>query len=201
MSVINQAIGAQAFEVIRERVGEILADELDMQFQLTYDALMEATVYIERHVPFNQSELPAVNVQLARVPLDNHDQLNTDGSQIFFIDCITKANAAANVDGDSYSARLMQRLMGVCRAILEDSKYKTLGFSPPFIMNRRVMDMRFGDPQTKDSVSVAKGRIILQVRAAEINGIVVPNVIDSYKTSIKLHESEAGYFYFGETYP
>lgn len=201
MSVILTPIPQSAFELIRDRIGAILAEELDTQAQLTYDAEVDAVVYIERFTPFNQSEYPAVNVSCARVALDGHTIEQSNGTETFVIDIYQKSNSAPGVDGSAQAVRKMHRLVGICRAILEHSKYQTLGFKPPFISSRRVVDIKFADPETtKDSVSVARGRIIMEVKCRELNGLVSPPLIDGYETVLKLNVSDAGYYYFGETY-
>ncbi len=198
MSVIDQAIGDQSFEIIRDRVGAILAEELDNQSILTYNTLFDATVYLERFVRFNASELPAVNISLARGVLDNHDQLQTDDTVTIFIECHAKAKDSDGVNGDTRSAKLMQKLIGTCRAILEDSRYKTLGFNPPFVMNRHCTEMVFNVPVTEDAESTCMGRLVLSVRIPEGNGVVTPSLIDGFETSLKISTSEQGYLYFGE---
>jgi hypothetical protein len=201
MSVINEPIGTQSFELIRDRIAEILAEELDMQNQLTYNPLMNAVVYVERFIPFNESELPAVNVQLARTGIDGHDVLDADGTNYFFIDVYTKAatikSDSGRVDGGGLSVRLMHKLIGVIRAILEDSRYKTLGFMPPFIHYRRIVEFKFANPKVGDLGSTSQGRITLEVKASLENGVTTPRLIRGYETVVKLHETEEGYYYFG----
>jgi len=58
--------------------------------------------------------------------------------------------------------------------------------------------MMFNGPETRDAFSVAVGRLTLQVKVAEPNGLFVPNLIAGYETTVMLHESQAGYYYFGE---
>lgn len=198
MSVITGIIGEQSFEAVRDRVGAILADELDMQGYLTSDVLFDSTVYLERFVRFNPSELPAVNVSIARGSLDNHDQESTDNTVLIFIECHTKAKSGPGVDGDTKSVKLMQKLIGTCRAILEDSRYKTLGFEPPFVMNRHCVEMLFNVPVTEDSESTCMGRLVLSVRVPEGNGLSIPRLLNGYKTSVKINTSEQGYLYFGQ---
>jgi len=200
--MIEYAIGPQSFEIIRDRVGVIIADELDMQFQLTYDKLFESRIYMERFIPFNESEYDAVNITVARVNLDSNTMLQSDGANTIFIDVYTKGRSYKEVDklidGSAIATRKMHRLVGVIRAILMDSRYKTLGFEPGFILRRQIVDLRFANPKVEDNVCTATGRIVFEVRAVEINGSVQPRILADFETVVKLHESEEGYYYFGE---
>jgi len=198
MSVINEIIGEQSFEVVRDRVGEILADELAYQGYLVDNNLFDATVYLERFVRFNASELPAINVSVARGALDNHDQESTDNTVTIFIECHAKAKSGTGVNGDTESVKRMQKLVGTCRAILEDSRYKTLGFAPPFVMNRHCSEMLFNVPVTDDSESTCMGRLVLSVRIPESNGLAVPRLLNGYQTTVKISTTEEGYIYLGQ---
>lgn len=198
MSIIGYQIGPSAFELIRDRIALILADELALQYEYaSEDFLNIRKVFIERYINFNESELPAINVQVSRQGLDNQSQLQADGTTTFFIDIHTGAKSTDEIDGDSIANMECQRLAGICRAILEHSEYKTLAFAPPFIGNRTVSELKFANAEKKDSFSVAVGRITMTVRARETNGVYIPLNIAGWQTTIKLHESEQGYLWAG----
>ena len=80
MPKITQAIPPQAFEIIRNRIGLILAEEIDNQSILTYDPDLDLTVWVERTVPFDKTELPSVNVSLARGSYDSKTYRETDST-------------------------------------------------------------------------------------------------------------------------
>jgi hypothetical protein len=199
MSVISNEIGRQSFELIRDQIGAILYDELDGQYLQSYDPLMQARVYLERFVPFNQSELPCINITLGNVNFESKTPIESDGVNMFFIDVYTKATAAPGDQPDTgaYAQKQMHKLVGVCRAILEDARYSTLGFEAPFIGHRRISGIKFADPETKDTVSVAKGRITMIVKANEENGSTTPRLLAEFQTVVKINESDSGYMYFG----
>lgn len=198
MSIIIEDIAQGGFEIVRERIAEILYMELTAQYGFRYDDwLAVQRVYVGRFLNFNESELPAINVHASRIDLDNHDVLQADGTGIYWIDVYTGAKSRSNSDGAAVAMANLQSLVSVCRGIIQHSEYKTLGFAPPFIMYRRVMQMLFNPPEMKDNYSLAMGRIVLHVKAPETNGLYIPRNIDSYQTSIKLAESERGYYYFG----
>jgi hypothetical protein len=187
-----------SFELIRDRIAEILYNELLVAYEYTdLDWMDVRRVYIDRYIPFNESELPAVNVGVARVDLDGHTVVQSDGTTTYMIDVIAGAKTSQTRDGGAIAQAQMQRLVGLCRAIIEHTEYKTLGFTPPFIMFRRITQLMFNPSETKDLFSVARGRIMLMVKAPESNGLYVPSPIGSYKTVVTLHDSDKGYLYFG----
>src|SRR5690349_14360481 len=64
MSLIEVPIGQQAFEVIHNRIGGILKEELETQAVLTYDEDLSLKVYKERDIPFNDGERCIMNVMM-----------------------------------------------------------------------------------------------------------------------------------------
>lgn len=204
MSQINTAIGIQSFERVRDQIGAILADELLNQvdnYGLTEIKWREhSKVWIERFVAFDKTEVPAINVGLAPSNYANQSQPVTDGTYRFNIDIYTSAPTEGDKDGDNLAMVRAQRIMGVCRAILEDTRFKTLGFAPPFIENRHIESVGMGMNGTQDSSNQSFGRLVLVVRVPETNGMPTPALIKGYDTSVRLELSDKGYFYQGNNY-
>jgi hypothetical protein len=198
MSIIDFEIGPGSFELVRDRIGAILYDELFRQYAFSYEDWMNIKrVYLGRYFNINESELNCINVGIARGDLDGHTVLQADNTVQYWIDVHVGAKSSENVDGGALAVARMHRLVAICRQILEHSDYKTLAFPPPFVMYRRVMQMLFNPPETKDAYSVVVGRLVLHVKVPEENGVHIPIDIGSYKTVVKMHESERGYLYFG----
>lgn len=205
MAKLNYIIDSQAYEKIRDRIGEILADEISNQATLdtVAGADINAKVWAERTQAFSHTETPAVNILLARGDYSNSDATMDDGTYLFQIDAYTssKADTVKGKNGDLIAAQKLQRLMGIIRTILTDSAYRTLGFSAPFIEGCGITGISFLDPQiVTDTISVHTGRIIFSVRVPELGLGKEPTIIDSYKTSIKLSTTDEGYLFIGETY-
>jgi hypothetical protein len=200
MPQITTAIGEQAFELIRARIAEILADELPNQASLNSDTELNATVFIERLARPEPKETPLVNVSLLKGRYNNQDQTKADGVFDFSVDAYTKSKGDAGSDSDkradSKAIFKLQRLLGVCRSILNDSRYKTLGFAPGFIGWRQVTDIEIS-PDTIGAESLVMGRIIISVRAIDKGTDLSPLLIKGYDTYVKLNLSDSGYFYSG----
>ncbi len=202
MPQITDPIPAQAFEVIRNRIGEILIDELENQVDKFYKLELDATVFIERFVPFDKTAVPAVNVSLARGDYDIQTAINSDGTYRFNIDCYHKAPSTVAENGDSFAMFKLQTLIGACRAILESPKYITLGFAAPFIEHREAENIQIAPPvDAKDGSSIVMGRLSFIVRVPENNDIITPKLIAGFDTQVKLGLTDKGYIYSGDNIP
>lgn len=196
MSQITTIIGQQAFEIIRDRICEILTDEISNQFALTQDSNLNLKVWKERSVPFDHSELPAVNVQLVRGEAVTQDAKSTDDTYTFFIECHSKAKSTDDENGDVKATLRNHRITGVVRAILHDARYITLGIEAPFIINRRVQSIEFAMVETAtDTLSIAPSRISFAVKVPEKVDLKSVRIIEGFQTQLKLNETENGFFY------
>lgn len=196
MSNIAGLIQPQAFELIRDRIGEILADELPAQYALSDDETwLNAQVWVDRYIPFDKSELPAVNVSLVRGEYDGQTAIQSDGTYLYNIDAYVGAKTEGNSRGDALAMSRLQRLLGVCRAILESSHYITLGFDRPFVMNRKVLSIGIADPDKSHADSSVMGRLQLQVKVPENVETITPNVQGAHYTTVKLSATDKGYLY------
>ena len=202
MAQIKEIIPAQYFEVIRNRIAEILTDELDNQVVLTYDADLEATVYVDRFVPFDHTDTPAVNISFAEGKYDNQTVVDVDGTYVFFIDAFTRANTTNSDRGDKLAMFKLHKLLGVCRAIIQNPIYKTLGFEPPFIMSRQISNISIAAPQKEgDALSVVMGRLILTIVAPEDTQLLTAKLIAGFDTQVKLSLTDKGYIFSGDNIP
>jgi hypothetical protein len=195
MSLINGIIPKQAFELIRDRIAEILSVEMANQFALTSNTDFDMDVWVERFVPFDKEELPTINVSLATGSLAGHTQKTTEGTYTYFVDVHAKAVSRDDEHGDSVASIKLHRLIGVCRAILENPRYKTLSFDAPLIFNRHCESISIAEPGRQDAVSSVMGRISFVVKAIETVELLTPVLIGRSDTQVKLFENDRGYFY------
>ena len=127
---------------------------------------------------------------------DNMTTIKQDGTYIYHIDVFMKSKSNVTDKGDKKSMLQLQRLCGVIRAIIMDTRYLTLNFARPFIEHREVSDIKFATPENaKDASSSAMGRLTVSVRVPENVTGVPANAIDGYETTVKMNETELGYFY------
>lgn len=195
MSKITQPISSQAFEFIRDRIFEIIVDEFDGQHTLTTDDDLELNVFLERNTPLDKTEISSIVISLATGSFGNKHQGSVDGTYQFHIDFFTNSKTNSSISGDTKAALKLHKIMGLGRAILEDPIYKTLGFVPPFIMKTWFSEFNIAAGNKEDALNSAMSRLIFNVVANETSKLIVPNLIEGYKTSIKIDSTGKGYFY------
>lgn len=197
MSKINYIIPAQGFELVRERIAAILIDEISNQVVLSYDTSIDAEVLIESINPQDKEFLPAINVSLATGTWLNQNQGSKDGTYIYNIDCYTNAPSTEDSAGDYLANAQLQKILGICRAILENPIYKTLGFTPPFIHRVFCSDINFANAGKNDALNSVMGRITFTVTVTENTLNPTPSLIEGYDTTVKIDTTDKGYYYSG----
>lgn len=195
MSRINTVIQPRAFEIIRDRLGTILADELANQF--TTFNVQEANVYVtvEGDKIVDSTEMSTIIVALNEDDFDSEHAGSARGKMLFNVDAFCKAKSTDSVDGAVLSAFKLQRLIGLCYAIIKSAFYDTLGFTPGFIANVSIRKVKIGDPSEKDMVCTIQGRMFVEVTAIETTDLFVPTLITGYQTTITIGSSSSGYLY------
>lgn len=195
MSRIQALIPPQAFELVRDRIGEILTDELENQVLHYGNYDCDVDVYKERGVPLNLSELPMITVAFANGTYDGQTVIQSDGTYTFFIDGYYAAKTSEGGPADTMAMTKLNRLLGVCRAILDDAQYLWLGFEPPFIMSRHVSGIAILDPLTSSMPNMVMGRLTITVKVPELGYDYVPSLIEGYETMVRINTTDQGYKY------
>ena len=196
MALINNEIPVQIFELIRDRIAEILSIEILNQYTLFGNEDLNLKVWLERNVPFNHSECPAINVSLAEGIFDQNTTTRSDGTYTYYVDVYHKGKSDEIEGGYLKSNRSNQRVLGVVRYILEDPQYKRLGFQAPSIGGRNIRNFQISEASNnQDSTSITMSRLTFEVRCPEIEELLDANIISSAITSLTLNESDNGYFY------
>lgn len=202
-SVIDQAIPDQAFEILRDRIGLILAEELAVQYVLKSLPGTTPKVFVERFAQIDATECPVINVMLDRGDYDNQDPTTARGTFNFSVDVYTTAaSKTGGVRGDAASVIGLHKLMGICRAIIQDARYIRLGFDPGFVMRRQVTSIQIADQtKSKDVNNAVMGRLNVLVAAPEVSGFDTALAIGGFDTQVKLHSTELGYVFSGDDFP
>src|SRR5688572_23937362 len=116
----------------------------------------------------DKSESVMVNISLDNGSYRNKHQGSSDGLYTFNIDAFANAKTTPSGGGDKLAALKVQRVIGICRSILENPIYQKLGFAGNFVMRTMVMGIEMlymkGDG---DSLNHRVCRLTLEVRANE----------------------------------
>lgn len=196
MPQIDSIISSQKFELIRDRIADILIDEINGQAELGNDVGLSA-LYVENHIPIDNVKLPAIVVSIGRASYQNKSQISVDGSYDFYIDVFSKGVAGDTKNGDAVASLKVQKIVGMVRAILENPAYMTLGFAKPFSCRSIISEINFGTIQDKDEKNVQMARMTFNIVAPESVNLREMNVIYEYATSVRIADSNAGYLFSG----
>ena len=195
-SIIDEAIPVQAHELIRDRIGEILAVELPRQATLNSDDNLSATVFIERFAKIDRSEGPVVNVTFEAWEELSKDATMQKNRYTFNVDCYHQSKATSSGRGDTLAQMHLQRLMGVCRGVINHSKYKTLAFDPPFIGWRSANKAQIQlQTEAQGAASMVMGRVVVTVEATQTELVSQGVLIKGWISTVKLSETDLGYVF------
>lgn len=129
MGNIAEEIPVSNFEVIRDRIVEILQDELNDQFSNYSDPLLDnIKVYSERLINFDKTELPAISVDFDRTESLSKEAEQPQNDCYFNIIANTNAKDTALMRGDERAKKNAQKLIRYCRYIIQSPKNYLLRF-------------------------------------------------------------------------
>lgn len=182
--LIEEVIDSGNFEIVRNQIAIILAEEIFNQLELTNND-MQLGIFLERTIPIDNSEECVINVSVANVDYQDHTLVSMQGSYNFFIDVY------ANQIDSPYK---LQKLLNYVRYILSNQRYRTLDFAPGFIGGTYVNSFEINEKMlAQDSDFVSISRLIFNVRITECE---THNLgVDLYlnETNYKICNSELGY--------
>jgi len=178
MSNITEQIPIQNFEIIRDRIVEILQDELTNQFVNESDlSLKNIKVYSERSIDFDKTELPAISVDFDAMNLDSTEPEDPQNELIFNIIVNTNAKSSVGIRGDEKAKKEAQKLIGMCRYILQSPYNYRLRFDFGNSIVRYVQVTVLQAIQAQaadDGLHTSAAYLTLKVGSYENNGALVP---------------------------
>lgn len=205
MSKIVGVIPLQNYELIRNKIAEIIAIELENQFVISYDPDFDCNVWLERTTPFDQTEMtPAViNVSFIDGNYQNEDVKDADGVYSYAVDVYSRGYTNDENIGDTRAALIVQKVIGKIRAILMATVYKTVDTGLGIVKNRRVVSVQVYDPkrhpQGDDSTTFDQaGRLTFQVTAIETVEVLTPNMIQGSDTWVRWCCTDKGYVWIND---
>lgn len=173
MPIITETIGPQGFEIVANRIAEILAEEI--QNQITIQNLDDnAEIFLERIEPFDKSEDVMISVALREDDFDGYTSRDVQGGTMYFIDLFCSGYGDGYIAPSIVSANKMYRFAGFIRHILSSGKIPTLGFPPGLIGGKYIKKFmvdtdysNFGNHSNYDGAYIRFCRFIYIVRIQE----------------------------------
>jgi hypothetical protein len=190
----NFEIAQQKFEVVRDRIALIIANEFANQFQQFNEELMSCVIWLERFIPFDVSELPAVNINFQSLELIQRNPGKSVCDGTYTVDVYCKGSSSDADSGDVLASLACEKLIGKARFILENPTYLRLGFdsNPSFISGTQVDRIIVAKPQENDGNFICMAQLSLKVKIEEDNGVVNPLPAETYTTQIVLDTTTKG---------
>jgi hypothetical protein len=198
MSLITLPIQPQAFEIIRDQLAIILASEINNQGVILPDSsLLNMKVFVEAIAPEDKEDLALINVAYVKGSYgDQKDQTGaTKGVYIYNIDIYTNAKQTASSRADKTSALLLQKLLGLCRVIIDHPLYKILNFSPGFIHRVNCKEINIRDEAKNDALNSRMGRLTIEVQAQESISLPSGVLLTMSNTTVNINQTSDGYYY------
>tara|TARA_R100000541_G_scaffold44592_1_gene51681 strand:+ start:1664 stop:2266 length:603 start_codon:yes stop_codon:yes gene_type:complete len=191
--LITEKIQLQNFEIIKDKLGVILFEELINQ-KRTQCAEFDLEVFIERQEPYDDAEDVVVNITENNISYSSIDSNSSQGNISFDIDIYASGNATIDIDGNTNVRRKLDIVKGWIRYILSSTKYQTLGFPKGFIggtyVNSIQNDKSYG---SQDGSFVRVTTINFTVRASENQEMWDGLGFTGNDTVIKLDNGTKGY--------
>lgn len=191
--LITEIIPLQNFEIIKDKLGVILFEELINQKGLQCKDI-DLEVFIERQEPYDDAEDVVVNISQSNISYNSIDERNSQGNISFNIDVYASGNATINIDGNTITRKKLDIILGWIRYILSSTKYQTLGFPKGFIGGTYVDSIQYDDNYgSQDGSFIRMSRIQFSVRANEQQSMWDGLDFTGNDTVIKLDDGTKGY--------
>ena len=191
--LITEIIPLQNFEIIKDKLGVILLEELTNQKKLQCKDI-DFGIFIERQEPYDDAEDVVVNITENNIAYNSIDEKSSQGNISFNIDVYASGNATIDIDGNTNVRRKLDIVKGWIRYILSSTKYKTLGFPKGFIGGTYVDSIQSDDNYgSQDASFVRFVRIAFSVRASESQEMWNGLGFTGNDTVIKLDDGTKGY--------
>ena len=186
MTTIPLITQPDGFEIVRDKIAQLLADEIALQQELAIVAEEDPNdwkldIYLERSRPWEvfrdspETQTPIVNVWYDNTPVDlaaSNLSTRQNGVSTFNIDCLAyseaKADGAGFIAGDEQAAKNAHKAARLVRQILMHDKYRYLELRT--FVGRRYVQARtaFQPNEGNQAVQNVMGvRLVLAVKHDE----------------------------------
>lgn len=190
-------IPMQGFEITRNAIGSILKIELDNQKVLLAGTDREITqdinVFVGRTKPFNQSEQFMLNIDIDGINSGSFNERSQHTETNFFIDLYVSSKENQNATGGEVVTIIRDKFVGLIRAILSSTIYKTLDLPDGAVMGTYFNGYSNYEPQNNQDASFVKmSRMNFMVRINENSEAWSGVLANGIFTKLKLDNTEFG---------
>ena len=202
-SRIDGEITDQKYELIRDRIAEIINAELVVQKAaatdpITIEVLEEYFIFAEGFRARNDSEMPAISISNGNMDFDNVHPTSARNAITFYLDFFGREFSNQNETGDKKSAIHIQKFIGLVRAILSNPSWIRLGFdTAPFFINSCMVKTvrRMDEVNGRDAGDIVMYRMLFEVVAIEDTATLDSIVMGEHRTDIQFEDTALGYQY------
>lgn len=181
------------FELVRDRIAEILTAELANQVILAADpTLFQIGVVVERSNPWDTETLPVINVWYDTGDIltgQSPTSSNQQGDHFYNIDCYAQKDTTLVAEGDTLAAKEAQRIGRVVYQIIMADLNNNLQFPlRPSIIGHRIFRQLatiqpvFGDHPIEH---ISAMRLRLEVRHNETPPVINGELLEGYDYVIR----------------
>ena len=189
-AIITSQITERNYELIRDRIGTILTEELAAQ-----TVASSVGVWCERKLAFQPEELPAINVSCDSSNFDSKHSGYKSSDIKYSIDVHTDEASTDSGTGDIIGSKLAQRIAGIIDYILEFPAFDNLLFTPGFIGTTIIESITTGSINQGDANHNTVVRLQFKVEASETTEQMQPTTAEGYTTQVKLSTTDFGHKY------
>lgn len=172
-NLITELIPDQPYEIIQNRIGEILLEEITAQHALQ-NLDSDFKFFIERIKPYGEQEDVVITLACREQDNQEYTQQSSQGQNIYFIDIYAGGIETGDETASENVRRKLFKYVGIVKYILNSGKYPTLGFPRGLIGNKHVKKVTFdtdysnwGNHSNYDASNIRFCRILFLVTARE----------------------------------
>ena len=196
-AIITEVIPQANFEIIHDKIGEILVVELANQKTLQPLRLTENVgVFKERITSVDKTEEVVISVLLDGFNSSYATQSDQQNRTNYFIDIYASGKAGIDTPGDNVVATIVQKYIALIRYILQSHKYVTLNLPLGTIGNTNVdSGQMYEQPNTPDANFSRMARIGFSVKIMENQEVWEGILLDNNTTTVNIELTDKGYQY------
>lgn len=202
VSQIPNEIEVPSYELIRDRIAEILLVEIANQKivtsePLTLEILNKTNIFQEKFRQLNQAEMYAIAISKASLDFDNAHQTSVRNTISFYLDFFGRDFSTNIEDGDKRVAVGLQRLIGIARGILSHPAWYKLGLPNPSPIGNTIVRTvrRMDEVNTRDAGDILMYRMLFEVVSHENTNFPLARVLESHTTCVTVEETDLGFQY------